>query len=134
MTIQYSVAVRNAKLEAIESTIGVSAQLKLFSGTLGANCAAADPAGLLVTVTLPVDWMSNAAVGVKTKLGSWAAVASASGTAACFRLYDSTGVVCGMQGNVTGTGLGGDLTLDNTIIVIGQNVTIGTFSITAGNP
>ena len=32
MTYQYSVAVRNAKLDTVESTIGTAALLRLFSG------------------------------------------------------------------------------------------------------
>lgn len=135
MTIQYAVDVRNARLDAVESVTGVSAKIKLFSGTLGANCAAADPTGLLVTITLPVDWMSAAAVGVKVKLGTWSDTAIASGTAVSFRLYESTGATCKIQGNVTATGGGGDLTLSATaVIVAGQSVTVSTFSLTAGNP
>lgn len=131
MAFQESVAVRNAKLDQIESTIGASAVLKIFSGAEPANCAAADPAGLLCTINLPADWMSNAAAGSKAKLGTWSAAASASGTAASFRIYDSGVVACHMQGSV-GQG-SGDLSLDNTNIANGQTVTVNSFTITAGN-
>ncbi len=128
MAYQYSVAVRNAKLDAVETQIGATAVMKIFSGAEPANCAAADPAGLLVTITLPSDWMSAAAAGVKDKLGTWSAAASAAGTAASWRVYASGGTVCGIQGNMT------DMTLDNTSIASGQTVTVNTFQITAGNP
>ena len=60
-----------------------------------------------------------------------AAPANASGTAAHFRLHDSGGTVCHMQGSV---GLGaGDLSLDNNVIVAGQPITINTFTLTDGN-
>jgi hypothetical protein len=38
-----------------------------------------------------------------------------------------------MQGTVTATGGGGDLTLDNTSIASAQSISINTFTITAGN-
>lgn len=131
MALQYSVGVRNAKLDQVEATIGVSALLKIFSGSVPANCAAADPAGLLCTITLPSDWMANASSGTKAKSGSWSAAASASGTGASFRVYDSPGTTCHLQGTV-GQG-SGDLSLDNTNIASGQTVTVNTFSLTAGN-
>lgn len=133
MAFQESVAVRNARLDAIETTIGTAAILKLFSGAEPANCAAADPAGLLATLTLPSDWLANAAAGVKAKAGSWAGTGSAGGTAASFRIYDSGVAACHMQGTVTATAGGGDMTLDNTSIANGQAITVNTFSITAGN-
>lgn len=131
MSLQYSVAVRNAKLDQVEASIGASAVLKIFSGAVPANCAAADPAGLLCTINLPADWMANAATGSKAKAGTWSAAASASGVAASFRVYASDGTTCGLQGTV-GQGAG-DLSLDNTNIANGQTVTVNTFSITSGN-
>ena len=134
MTIQYSTAVRNAKLDAVETQIGAAAVLKLFSGSVPANCAAADPAGVLATLTLPSDWMNAASGGSKTLLGTWSATASGTGTTASFRLYATGGTVCGAQGTVTATAGGGDLTLDNTSLTPSVVVTVTTFTLTAGNP
>jgi hypothetical protein len=128
MTYQYSAAVRNAKLDAVETAVGTLAVVKIFSGAEPANCAAADPAGALVSMTLPSDWMNAASAGAKTKLGTWSATASGTGTAASWRLYASDGTTCHVQGNMT------DMTLDNTSIASGQVVTVNTFTITAGNP
>jgi len=89
VAFQESVSVRNARLDAIETTIGTAAILKLFSGAEPANCAAADPAGILATLNLPSDWLANAAAGAKAKAGSWTGTGSAGGTAASFRIYDS---------------------------------------------
>jgi len=131
MAIQYSVAVNNARLDAVESTISTSAELKIFSGAVPANCAAADPAGTLVSMTLPSDWMAAASSASKAKSGTWSATASGTGTAASFRIYDSGGTVCGIQGTC---GLGsGDLQLDNTSIASGQTVTVNTFTLNAAN-
>jgi hypothetical protein len=128
MTLQYSAGVRNGALDNHESTIGVSAVLKVFSGAQPANCAASDPAGPLVTITLPSDWMSAAAASVKAKLGTWSAAASGTGTAASWRIYESSATTCHMQGNTT------DMTFDNTSIATSQVVTVNTFQLTAGNP
>jgi hypothetical protein len=127
MAFQYSVSVRNAKLDTVESTIGVSAILKVFSGAEAANCAAADPAGLLVTINLPSDWMNNASTGSKTLLGTWSAAASGTGTAASWRIYETTATTCHIQGNTT------DMTFNNTSIATGQTVTVNSFTLTAGN-
>jgi len=127
MAYQYSAAVRNAKLDAVETTVGATAVLKIFSGAEPVNCAAADPSGLLVTMTLPSDWMNAASTGNKTKLGTWSGTASGTGTAASWRLYASDGTTCGIQGNMT------DMVLDNNSIATSQVVTVNTFTITAGN-
>lgn len=128
MAFQYSVGVRNAKLDQIESTIGVLAVLKVFSGAEPANCAAADPSGLLVTISLPADWMAAAASGAKAKSGTWSAAASGTGTAQSFRIYEATATTCHIQGAINA-----DMTLDNTSIATSQTVTVNTFTITAGN-
>lgn len=115
MALQYSVAVRNAKLDAVETTIGVSAVLKIRTGAPPANVAAADTGTVLATLNLPSDWMNAAASGTKDKAGTWQDTsADATGTAAHFRLYASDGTTAHAQGTVTATGGGGDMTVDNT--------------------
>ena len=133
MSVQFSSAVRNARINAIETTVGTTPQLILYSGAEAANCAASDPAGVLATLTLPSTWEGTASGGVAALSGTWSGTASASGTVASFRLKDSTGTTCHMQGTVTATGSGGDLTLDNPAIVSGQTINILTFSLTDGN-
>lgn len=135
MTYQFSTAVRNAELDAIESTIGTSPVLRIRTGAAPANCAGADTGTVLATMTLPSDWLAAASGGSKSLLGTWQdASADATGTAAHFRIYDSTGTTCHIQGTVTASGGGGDLTLDNTSIAAGQLVSITSFTLTAGNP
>jgi hypothetical protein len=134
VSIQLSVAVRNARLDAIEATIGASAVLKIRSGAAPANCAAADAGTVLATVSLPSDWMAAAASGSKAKSGTWEdTAADANGTAAHFRIYDSGGSTCHLQGTVTGTGSGGDMEVQNTSFAAGQAFTITSFSLTDGN-
>lgn len=131
MALQLSVAVRNAKLNAVETAIGTDARLKIFSGAVPADCAAADPSGLLATLILPTDWMNAAGSGQKTLLGTWSVAATNPGVAASFRLYASDGTTVGMQGNV-GQG-SGDLSLDNTNIAAAQIVAVTGFTWTEAN-
>lgn len=134
MTLQISVAVRNAMLDTIESTISTSAVLKIRTGAQPANCAAGDTGTVLATMSLPSDWMAAANAGAKALSGTWQdASADATGTAAHFRVYASDGTTCHMQGSVTATGGGGDMTLDNTSVAAGQSITISSFTLTAGN-
>lgn len=134
MALQYSVTVRNAKLDAIESSIGASAILKIRSGAAPADCAAADAGTVLATCNLPADWMAAASNGSKAKSGTWEDTsADAAGTAGHFRLYASDGTTCHAQGTVTATGGGGDMTVDNTSFASGQSFTVTSFTITAGN-
>jgi hypothetical protein len=132
MALQFSAAVRNARLDAIETTIGATAVLKIRSGSVPADCATADAGTVLATLTLPADWMAAASGGSKAKSGTWQDTsADATGTAAHFRIYDSGGTVCGLQGTV-GVGTG-DLQVDSTSFTSGQSFTITGFTITDGN-
>jgi hypothetical protein len=134
MALQLSTTVRNARLDTIESTISTSPILKIRTGAAPATCATADSGTVLVTMTLPSDWMAAASSGSKAISGTWQdASADATGTAAHFRIYDSGGTTCHIQGTVTATGGGGDLTLDNTSITSGQTVTVTTFTLTDAN-
>lgn len=134
MALQLSTAVRNARLDTIESTIGTSAVLKIRTGAPPADCATADSGTVLASLSLPSDWMAAASSGSKAKTGTWQDTsADNTGTAAHFRLYASDGTTCHMQGTVTVTGGGGDMTLDNVSLVTAQQVTITSFTLTDGN-
>jgi len=134
MALQYSTAVRNAQLDSIETTCGASAIMRIRTGTVPANAGTADSGSVLATLNLPSNWMNDAASGIKTIAGTWQdAAADAAGVAGHFRVYDSTGTTCHIQGTVSITGGGGDLVLDNTNIAVGQIITVVSFTITAGN-
>jgi hypothetical protein len=132
MALKFSEAYRNALLDLLETTIGVDAVLKLRTGAAPANVAAADSGTVVSTVQLPSDWMAAASGGQKAKSGTWTdASADAAGTIAHFRIYQSNGSTCHMQGTVTITGGGGDMTVDNPVVEAGQNITISGFTLTA---
>lgn len=131
MAIQLSVAVRNARLDAIESTISTSPKLRIYSGSAPADCATAASGTMLCEMTLPSDWLANAASGSKAKSGTWSGTAAATGTAGYFRIWDSAVSACGLQGTC---GIGtGDLQLDNTSIATSQTVTVTSFSLSDAN-
>lgn len=134
MTVQNSVAVRNARLDSDEVAIGTSPILTIRTGAQPADCATANSGTVLATLNLPSDWMNAASGATKTKLGTWQdSSADASGTAAHYRIYDSTGTTCHEQGSITATGGGGDMTVDNVSFSAGQSFAVTSYTKTAGN-
>ncbi len=133
MATQLSINVRNDKLDAIEARIGTGARLQLRSGAQPADCATANSGTMLCDLTLPSDWLSAASAGVKSKLGTWSGSAAATGTIAHYRIYESTATTCHVQGSVTITGGGGDMTVDNTSIATAQVVVVTAYSWTEAN-
>ena len=128
MAFQFSAAVRNAALDAIETTAGTAPTLTIRTGTVPANCAAARAGTVLATMVLPSNWLADASGGSKAIAGTWQdTAADATGTAGHFSI--DQGATCHIQGTVTATGGGGDMTLDNVSIAVGQQVTITTFTI-----
>jgi hypothetical protein len=133
MAVQLGTLTRNAMLDAIETTLSTSPLLTIRTGAQPANCAAANSGTVLATINLPSDWMAAASGGTKAIAGGpWQDVsADAGGTAAHFRIHNTAGTVCEMQGSV-GQGTG-DLQLDNATLVAGQTVQITAFTLTAAN-
>lgn len=133
MALQLSTNVRNAMLDAIETTVGVSPYLDLRTGAQPADCAQVDSGTELAHIALPSDWMAAASGGTKAKSGTWSGTGAAAGTAAHFRIKETTDTTCHMQGSVTATSGGGQMELDNTTIAVSQSITINTFTLTAPN-
>lgn len=130
--IQLSTPARNGLLDAIEAELGASPVCKIRSGAPPATCATADSGTVLATCNLPADAMAAASGGSKAKSGTWEdSSADATGVAAHFRLYKSDGTTCVVQGTVTATGGGGDMTVDNVNFAAGQAFTITGFTLTA---
>jgi len=129
MAEQLGTTLRTAMAQAFCDALA-GGSLKLFSGSLPANCAASDPATTLATGTLPAT-AATASTGVATKAGTWSftgGVGAGGGTSATvYRLYTSGGVCCA-QGTVTITAGGGDMTVDNPNIASGQAGAVSTFT------
>lgn len=127
MTVKYSAAVANALLDQYETTIGASAVMKIFTGSPPADCATADSATVLATLSLPSDWMAAASAGSKAKSGTWQdTLADNSGTAGYYRIYASNGTTCHEQGTVGTSGT--DMTVDSVSFTAGQAFTITAFT------
>lgn len=137
MALQLSVAVRDAQNNAIETVVSTAPKLYLLSGAVEANCAAADTGTICAILDLPSDWLGDSSAGVKSKAGTWSGVGHANAGAGTdvghFRIKDSTGTTVHLQGTVTVTGGGGDMTMDNVSVAQDQAVTVNTFGLTAGN-
>jgi hypothetical protein len=118
-------------LDAIETATGVSAVVKLKTGAQPATCAAADSGTVVASFTLASDWMAAASSGSKSFSSTPLDDPSAdnAGTLAHYRVYASDGTTCHMQGSITATGGGGDMTVDNTVVTAGQDVKITSWTI-----
>jgi len=123
---------RNAMLDAIETEIGASAVLKIRSGS-PPGIDAADSGTEIVSIPLPSNWMANASSGSKAMSGTWQGTATATETAAHFRLYKNDGSTVQIEGTVTAISGGGDIELDDVTIESGQLVDITGFTLNAGN-
>lgn len=115
MTVQNSTAVRNATLDAIETTIGVSAKFQHWTGTQPANCAAASTGTKLTEFALASDWASAASGGSKAFAGvPISTTALATGVAGHYRIVDSAGTTCHEQGAIAQTWAG------STAVLVGD--------------
>lgn len=144
MALGFSTALANAIL----NTIGNSGTTQSFFDNAileirtGSKPATADtaPSGtstILASITCPADAMAAAASLAMAKSGTWSdASADATGTAAHFRIKLSGDLGTTnttdkrLDGTITATGGGGDMTLDNTSIAAAQPVVISTFQLT----
>lgn len=126
MPFQFSPAARNNWLDSIESTTGVSAILRILTGAPPATTATAQSGTLLVPMTLPSDWMAAASGGTKGLLGVWSGTGVANGTAGYFRLLDSAGTTCHIQGTA------GAATMIPTTATTAATDAVLTFASTSG--
>lgn len=135
MALRLSTRVRNARLQAIEDTIGTGAVLEIRAGARPASLAAEDTGALLASIALPSDFLDAPAGGVTDLNGTWEdAVADGTGVAGYFRIYPAgSPSLADMDGTVTLTGGGGDMEVDNTSFTAGQSFTVTLFQLTEGN-
>jgi hypothetical protein len=129
MTVQRSVLVRNARLDSIQTAIGVSAKVMAYTGLQPATCATVASGTLLITWSLASSWAAAASAGVKSFSNTpVAGTAAAAGTVGYYRIYDSTGTTCHEQGSIGTSGT--DLVIDNAVLAVNQVVNITGWSIT----
>lgn len=121
MTVTYTTAVKNARLNAVTTAIGAAGVLEIGTTGMGtvlatiplANPAAPSASGGVLTFTMPQTDTS----------------ADATGTAAAARIRTASGGTDIVTGLTVGTG-GTEVILNSTSITIGQTVTITSATIT----
>lgn len=120
MTVNYTAAVKNARLDAVTTQIGTSGKLEVGTTAMAA---------ILATIILNATAAAAASGGVLTFSGFPKTVAASStGTAAAARVRksDNTDIITGLTVGTTAA----DIILDSTSITSGQNVTINSATLT----
>lgn len=127
MATAYKTTTGNSVLDNLYDTLfGASPVLEIRTGAAaGPDNAAAGT--LLVSITAPATAFSASASKSKAKTGTWSNTAAGAGTAAHFR-FKNAGDTVREEGTASATGGGGDLTIDNAVIAVGQTVTVNTFT------
>lgn len=135
MTLKYATNLRNAQQDAIATFAGNSGLLKIYAGTQPTDPQTAIGAQtLLGTLTMNATAFSAASGGVLTANAiTQDSGADATNTASFFRLFKSDGTTVVMDGTITATGGGGDMTLNTVSIVSGGPISCTGFAITRGN-
>ncbi|MDE2020957.1 MAG: hypothetical protein KGJ13_11525 [Patescibacteria group bacterium] len=127
MAAQFDSTTRNTWATDLNTALGTSALLKIFTGAPPANCGTADSGTLLATLTCAAAGFGSASSGVLTANAIASVTAGAAGTAGYFRLYNSS-VVCKAQGTVATSGA--DLNFNNVGWASGDTITISSFVLT----
>jgi hypothetical protein len=128
MAIQYSTTHRSNAMTQLNTDIGTSAQIIIYSGAAPANVATAPSGTLLVQFAGNATQFGTVATGVLTASAVTGVNASNSGTAGYFRINTSGGTAV-VQGTV-GTSAA-DMIVTNTSINSGQACTFTSLTVTA---
>lgn len=134
---QCSQAAAQAGLDALlaKLNVGGAGVIKIFDGTIPANCEAADAGTLLAVLGLsatafPASATNASPRGAKATANAISddTAANATGTAQYFRAYDNSGTLCVIQGNC-GTS-GADMILNTTSIVLNATISCTSWTVT----
>lgn len=132
MATRLNSTARNAAAAAAANSVDdgpAAGKLRIYTGSQPASADSAATGTLLAELTLSDPAFGAPSNGVATANAITPANAGATGTAGWFRLTTSDGTAR-LDGSVTATGGGGDLTLDNTSIASGQQVQVNSLTYT----
>jgi hypothetical protein len=130
MTIQLAESTRDARIQAFIDDVGTSPVFKIFAGEQPVDCAMADSGTVLMTITLSPTFASTPSGGSSNFTDfPMSHAASATDVAGHFRLYQSDGTTCKMQGDVSLIGDSGNITVNDISMVSGASYNISTFAI-----
>lgn len=130
MAATFLEARRNAMLDTLTAPCN-SGFLRVYDGAVPADADAALAGNtLLAELTMNATSFPAAAAGVLTANAiTQDASANNTGTASFFRIYQSDGTTCVLQGTVTATGGGGDLQFATVSFVAGAVVQVTALTI-----
>jgi hypothetical protein len=130
MALQYDTTLRNGRADAVTTSVGAGAKLRIYTGTAPGTCGAAFTGTLLSEHTCGTPFAAAASGGAHSPTLPANVNAVATGTAGYWRLYDSTGTTCKVQGTVGTTGA--DLNLNTLSITSGGPVQVTSWTWTEG--
>lgn len=127
MAISYKDSTGNYALDQLyDNRFPAGSLFQVRSGAAaGPNNAAGGTLG--AEITTPASPWAAAASKSKAKQNTWSVAATAAITAAHYRFKNAADTER-EEGTITATGGGGDATIDNTSIAVGQTVTVNTFT------
>lgn len=129
MATRISTAARNAAASAVAALLN-GGHVEIRTGSQPATPGTAATGTLLGTLTLSATAFGSASSGTVTaNTITGDSSADATGTAGWFRAYDSSSTAV-IDGAITATGGGGDMTLDSTSIVAGGTISMSSWSLT----
>ena len=140
--LRFASTTRNTMLSDLNTAIGTSATIDIYSGTIPANVDTAASGTLLATLTGSATAFGTVAGGSAGV--NWVLTANAitsgtgtagagTGTAATWCRISTSGAVAIVDCDVGASGSGATLILDNTSIATGQTVSITSLTITGAN-
>lgn len=140
MAIKISTGLRNLAADAIGAALDTTGRINIYSGSPPANPQAAATGTLLATLSLASDAFGAASSGVITAGAiTGDSSADATGTAGWFRIYRTADTAPGsagsstdrrIDGTVTATGGGGDITFDSVSFVAGGAINMTSLTYT----
>jgi hypothetical protein len=139
MAVRISTGLRNFILDSgFKTAFDSDGRIDIYTGSQPANADADVSGTLLGTLSLAATGFGAASSGTETAASITSDTnADASGTAGWFRLYKAADGVGGssatkrrLDGNITATGGGGDMTLDVIAITAGGTIAVSSFTVT----
>ena len=131
MAIQYSLTSRTNRLTQLNTDIGASCVIKLFSGAAPANCGTADTGTLLVQFAGNAGGFGSVASQTLTASAVASVTATASGTPGYFRIYPTAATTTNAVVQGTCGTSGTDMILTAASVTAGQTVNFTSLTIVA---
>lgn len=120
--MKMGVALRNARANQLWGAPGTNPHFHAYTGTEPASCADAATGTEMYNFSLYTTWLNYASGGATGLSGSVTGHAIAAGDLGYWRLTNSAGTICHLQGSFTLVGGGGDIEVDDLTRAVGQNL------------